>query len=142
VKMPARTRLVNIPQKQRNTPVQCSSRKSVTFRTSQTPRVKLNISSSTSSAGVGGAKKVSEVLEMLDEEASTYPSERVRVLGSLVNVKPHSLMDGSTSFTVISRSSSNKGLPMWKVILVFKDANDNSKNSRTIDVIGWDFKEF
>jgi len=73
----------------------------------------------------------------------TYPSERVRVLGSLVNVKPHSLMDGSTSLKVISRSGSNKGFPKWcKVILVFKDANDNLKNSRTIDVICWDFQEF
>ena len=56
-------------------------------------------------------------------------------------MKPHSLIDGSTSFTVISRNGSNKGLPKWKVIVVFKE-NDNSKNSRTIDVICWDFQEF
>ena len=56
----------------------------------KSPRTKLNLSSSTSSASAAGdAKSVSEVQGMVDEPASTYPSERVRVLGSLVNVKPH-----------------------------------------------------
>ena len=79
---------------------------------------------------------------MVDDPASTYPCERVRVLGSLVNVKPHTMQDGATSFTLISRSGSNKGLLKWKVILVFKDANDNSKKSRMIDVICWNYEDF
>ena len=64
------------------------------------------------------------------------------MLGSLVNVKPHTMQDGATSFTLISRSGSNKGLPKWKVILVFKDTNDNSKKSRMIDVICWNYEDF
>ena len=56
---------------------------------------------------------MSEVQGMVDKPASTYP-ERVRVLGSLVNVKPHTMQDGATSFTLISRSkqgSSEVGIP-------------------------------
>ena len=50
----------------------------------KSPRTKLNLSSSTSSASAAGdAKSVPEVQGMVDEPASTYPSERVRVLGSL-----------------------------------------------------------
>ena len=44
----------------------------------KSPRTKLNLSSSTSSASAAGdAKSVSEVQGMVDEPASTYPSERV-----------------------------------------------------------------
>jgi len=71
-----------------------------------------------------------------------YLTERVRVLGSQVNVKLHTMQNGAASLVVISRSGSNKGLPKWKVILVFKDANDNSKSSRTIDVICWNYEDF
>jgi len=47
-----------------------------------------------------------------------------------------------TSFTVIGKSDPYKGLPSWKVILVFKVAEDTSKNPRTIDVVCWEFQEF
>ena len=44
----------------------------------KSPRTKLNLSSSTSSASAAGdAKSVPEVQGMVDEPASTYPSERV-----------------------------------------------------------------
>jgi len=114
-----------------------SEREEVVKMPVKSPRVKLGISSSSSSSAAGDAKSVPEVQGMVDEQASSYPTERVRVLGSLVNVKPNTTQDGATSFTVFSRSGSNKGLPKWKVILVFKDANDTSKNPHTIDVICW-----
>ena len=43
---------------------------------------------------------------------------------------------------MIGKSDPYKGLPRWKVILVFKDAKDTSKNPRTIDVVCWEFQEF
>ena len=58
----------------------------------KSPRVKLNISSSASSASStasGEAKGVAQLLETLDGEASWYPSEKVRVLGFLFDVKPN-----------------------------------------------------
>ena len=54
----------------------------------KSPRVKLNISPSASLAASGEAKGVAQLLETLDGEASWYPSEKVRVLGFLFDVKP------------------------------------------------------
>ena len=43
---------------------------------------------------------------------------------------------------MIGKSDPYKGLPRWKAILVFKDAEVTSKNPRTIDVVCWEFQEF
>jgi len=103
----------------------------------KSPRVKLNISSSASSTASGEAKGVAQLLETLDGEASWYPSEKVRVLGFLCDVKPNYSKEGVTSFTVIGKSDPYNSLPRWKAILVFKAAEDTSKNPLTIDVICW-----
>jgi len=70
----------------------------------KSPRVKLNISSSASSTASGEANGVAQLLETLDGEASWYPSEKVRVLGYLFDVKPNYSKEGVTSFTVIGKS--------------------------------------
>ena len=61
----------------------------------KSPRVKLNISSSASSTALGEAKGVAQLLETLDGEASWYPSEKVRVLGFLFDVKPNYSKEGA-----------------------------------------------
>ena len=57
-------------------------------------------------------------------------------------MKPNYSKEGVTIFTVIGKSDPYKRLPSSKVILVFKVAQDTSKNPRTIDVVCWEFQEF
>jgi len=57
-------------------------------------------------------------------------------------VKPKYSKEGASSFTVIGKSDLYNGLPRWKVIPVFNDAEDASKNPRMIDVVCCEFHEF